>query len=240
MPVSLISDRCLQIRRFGFINCYLVRETDGLTLIDTAVGAARIIMEAARHLRQPLRRIVLTHAHADHVGSVDMVKKLAPDVHLFIGARDAQLLAEASRGVARRNMKLLPGEAPIPVKGSFKKVKTTPDTLLNENDAVGSLRVLATPGHTPGHISFLDERDGAFYAGDALCTFQETRLPFDPPSYFPLIKGGTWHDSTALRSIERLVDSGIKRVLAGHGPARESSRASLEQAIVHARRKVRA
>ena len=83
MPVRQISGNCLQIKRFNSVNCYLVRESEGLTLVDTALAAARIIREAARHLGQPIRRILLTHAHLDHVGSLDALKKLMPDAQIL-------------------------------------------------------------------------------------------------------------------------------------------------------------
>ena len=130
MPVQKISDHCLQIRRFNAMNCYLVREDDGLTVIDTAMASARILIHAARHLGQPIRRILLTHPHVDHVGSVDLLKKLAPDAQLIAGKRDSQLMAEAARGIKPADMTLLPGEPKTPVKGSFKKLKSSPEKLV--------------------------------------------------------------------------------------------------------------
>jgi glyoxylase-like metal-dependent hydrolase (beta-lactamase superfamily II) len=236
LPVSKISERCLQVRRFGLMNCYLVRESDGLTLIDTAMGAAAIILEASRHMGQPIRRILLTHAHADHVGSLDALKQRIPDAQVFIGTRESRLLAEAARGVKRDKMLLLPEEPQTPVKGAFRKVKTSPDTLVNEGDMVGSLRAINTPGHTPGHLAFLDERDGSLYAGDALVTFSEVRLPFDPHWTFPLPKGGTWHFGTSFASGERLGAVRFERILAGHGRAVEDTGAALRRALDHARR----
>lgn len=238
MPISQITEHCLQIRRFNCINCYLVRQEDGLTLIDTALGAARLIIAAAAGLGQPIRRVLLTHAHADHVGSLDSLKQRIPDVEVSMSGRDAQLLAEAATGIKPAAMKLLADEPQTPIKGGFKKVKTTPDNLLSEGDRVGSLRVVNTPGHTPGHVSFLDERDGSLFAGDALVTFKEIRLPFDPVWFFPLTKAPTWHAATAFASAERLAQLQLKRVLAGHGPMRENVQTELSAAVQRARRQL--
>ena len=220
------------------MNCYLVRESDGLTLIDTAIGAARIILEAARHLGQPIRRILLTHAHVDHVGSVDALCQRLPGLEIVASARDAQLLAEAARGVKRSQMTLLPGEPQTPVKGGFKKLKNLPGTLVNDKDSVGSLDVIATPGHTPGHIAFLDRRDGTLYAGDALTTFKEVRLPFDPPWYFPLPAFATWDSGLSLSSGRRLSALDFHRILPGHGAAVEGAHPALDRAIARGARKL--
>ncbi|HMQ34509.1 MAG TPA: MBL fold metallo-hydrolase, partial [Chloroflexaceae bacterium] len=54
------------------VNAYMVREEDGLTMIDAGLpGNARKYLAAAAGLGAPIRRIVLTHAHADHMGSLD-------------------------------------------------------------------------------------------------------------------------------------------------------------------------
>ena len=61
-----------QITRFGIVNAYLVEEDDGLTLIDTTVPrSADALRGAAAKLGRPIVRIALTHAHADHIGSLD-------------------------------------------------------------------------------------------------------------------------------------------------------------------------
>ena len=61
-----------RITRFGFVNAYLVREDDGLTVVDTMLWAgAKPILAAADQLGAPIVRIALTHAHGDHIGSLD-------------------------------------------------------------------------------------------------------------------------------------------------------------------------
>ena len=61
-----------RLTRFGMINCFLVKEDDGFTLVDTGLaGSAPGIRKAARSMDTPICRIVLTHAHIDHVGALD-------------------------------------------------------------------------------------------------------------------------------------------------------------------------
>src|SRR5512142_1892393 len=73
------------------INCYLVREDDGLTLVDTNwTKMAQPILEAAAKLGAPIRRIVLTHSHGDHVGSLDDLRKELPEAKVLLSAREAR------------------------------------------------------------------------------------------------------------------------------------------------------
>jgi glyoxylase-like metal-dependent hydrolase (beta-lactamase superfamily II) len=233
VPVCRISPHCLQIRRFGLVNCYLVSEGDGLTVVDTGLGAARIIIEAARQLEQPIRRIALTHAHMDHAGSVNALRKRLDNQKLrFLASeREVLLIQETNRGVKVKDLKLLEGEPREPVRGGFRKLDSEPNGKLCEGDMVGSLKVINSPGHTPGHIAFLDQRDGTLYAGDALETFGGVRLPFDPPWYFVFIKIATWHYPTALASGRKLAALEAKRVAPGHGPTLETTAAAWKTAL---------
>ena len=92
-----------RITRLGLVNAYLVEEDDGLTLIDTALPRSeKAIRAAAERLGRPIVRIVLTHAHQDHIGSLDALHALVPDAEVLVSARDARLLA--------KDMTLEPGE----------------------------------------------------------------------------------------------------------------------------------
>jgi len=63
------------------VNCYLVEEEDGLTLVDAALSrSAKGILREAGAIGKPIVRIVLTHAHSDHTGALDDLKQALPDV----------------------------------------------------------------------------------------------------------------------------------------------------------------
>ncbi|HEX5147201.1 MAG TPA: MBL fold metallo-hydrolase, partial [Conexibacter sp.] len=90
-----MNNLCTRVSRFGFVNAWLVREDDGLTLIDTTLPrSGKAILAAAQRLGAPIVRIALTHAHGDHVGSLDELAAALPGVEVVISARDARLLAK--------------------------------------------------------------------------------------------------------------------------------------------------
>ena len=95
MRVVQESENLFRLTRFGMINCFLVREADGFTLVDAGLrGSADSILGAASGLAGPIRRIVLTHAHIDHIGSLDTLMAALPTAELSMGKREARLLAK--------------------------------------------------------------------------------------------------------------------------------------------------
>lgn len=171
----------------GAVNVYLIKE-DPLTLIDTgpktneAIDALRAGLRNAGLSVSDLRRIVLTHAHEDHCGLARSLRDEAKDAEVFV--HDWETGHRAGRLEHEENLKLLqragvPEDEIQSMRRLYEDVRQYADSLEDDHctelvdgaelefDA-GSLRVIHTPGHTPGSCSFLREADRTIVAGDCV------------------------------------------------------------------------
>jgi len=220
MPVNRVS-------RFGFVNSYLVEEEDGLTVIDTMVPrSAKSILAAAEKLGKPITTILLTHPHTDHVGSLDELHAALPDAAVVVSERDARYLDKV--------MTLDPGEPQAKLRGGWPGAETKPTRTVAPGERVGSLEVVASPGHTPGHVSFLDLRDRTLYTGDAYSTPGGVATAAKGRPLFPLVSMATWHKPTAVESAKALRALEPARIAPGHGNVVESPGTAMDAAIERA------
>ena len=215
MPVN-------RICRLGAVNAYLVEEDDGLTLVDTMVPrSAGTILQAAAG--RPIKRIALTHAHGDHIGSLDALARELPGVEVLISGRDARLLA--------KDMTLDAGEPDAKPRGGYPGAETRPTRTVEAGDRVGSLEVIASPGHTPGHVAFHDTRDGTLYCGDTFSTLGGVATSAKVNPRFPLPALATWHRRTVLESAKALRELEPTRLAPGHGKVIDSPARAMDRAI---------
>jgi glyoxylase-like metal-dependent hydrolase (beta-lactamase superfamily II) len=225
MRTTSITENITQLTRLRFVNAYLVREADGFTLVDTTTGGATKALVAAAHAAGgKIRRIALTHGHGDHVGSLDALKaELGDAVQVLMPELDARIHA---------GEQVVDGKLP----GSWPKLATRPDVRLQPADRVGCLEVVASPGHSPGHVSFLDVRDGTLIAGDAFTSYGKVAIPTFYYPRFPLAAMATWNRQTTLDSARALRALDPTTLLVGHGPAVRAPAAAIDRALARASR----
>ncbi|HKP45130.1 MAG TPA: MBL fold metallo-hydrolase [Pyrinomonadaceae bacterium] len=171
----------------GPVNVYLIAQ-DPITLIDTgpktkeAHEALREGLRKARLHVSDIRRIVLTHAHEDHCGLARSLRDEAKDAEVLVhewetGHRVGRLEYEEHRQLLVRA-----GVPPEEIEGMrrmYEGVRKYADSFADDeygplwDDAElefdnGALRILHTPGHTPGSCSFIREADRTLIAGDCV------------------------------------------------------------------------
>lgn len=199
----------------GFVNAYLILGKGDVTLVDTGMpGSASAILAALEELgRGPgdVGRIILTHLHYDHTGSVTELREhlSAPavmhpaDAELLRQGRVARDLQPAPRFWARlmsAGMRGIPRTIdPIPVEEEVTDGQVLPDA--------ADARVIHVPGHAAGQIALLLPEDGGvLIAADAASRF----LRLDYPPVFEDLELGR-------ESLRRLAGEPFEIACFGHG-----------------------
>ena len=224
MSTTQINQNLIQINRFRFVNAFLVREDDGFTLVDTTVGGgADELIQAARSGGGEIRRIALTHGHGDHVGSLDALKqKLGNKVQVLMPELDARI----------HDGENVTGDKKPP--GSCPKITTKPDVRLTGGERIGSLEVIPTPGHTPGHVSFLDTRDRTVIVGDTLTSAGGLAVSNHFFWKFPFAAMATWDKGKDVESAKKLRALDPALLVVGHGGPVRAPAPELDKAIARA------
>ncbi len=141
-------------------NCYVVRRDESATdclIVDAGLDGSELIRFLQQHELHPVA-VVLTHGHADHIVGLAALRQSFPEVTTYIHTLDAGLLADP--------------EANLSAFAGLAFTAEPADVLLVEGDTVEEagvvLKVLHTPGHTPGGISLYAPSESTIFVGDTL------------------------------------------------------------------------
>jgi glyoxylase-like metal-dependent hydrolase (beta-lactamase superfamily II) len=235
--VTKLSERVVRLGS-PYVNWYLLEDGGRLTVVDAgAPGYRPQLGEACRLLgreESDVAAVVLTHAHADHVGVAEQLRTEL-GVPVLVHAGDEQL-ATTGKAMGKNEGSTLPylrhaaawkliwelgrngALKPRPVQ----EVQTFADG--DTLDVPGRLRVVHTPGHTDGHCSLVSA--DAVFVGDAVVSYN----PLTGTRGAQLMPKSFTHDvAQALDSLDRLtaLDGPL---LPGHGEPMPSPADAVEQA----------
>ena len=197
-------------------NQYLLIDPDGLTLIDAGMpGSHRKALSYLAGLGykpEDLKRILITHADFDHIGGLAALKA-ATGAHIFASPVEAQAMAEghASRPLNPRN-RITKWFFDLSAR-LFKPAPVQADELLSDGQilpVLGGLRVIETPGHTPGHLSFFAPSAGVLFCGDSIVS-EETGLRGSRGA-------NNWDQVKSDESVQKQAALGARILCSGHGP----------------------
>jgi glyoxylase-like metal-dependent hydrolase (beta-lactamase superfamily II) len=200
----------------SFVNFYLIAEPDGLTLIDTGLSRHfKTTLQAISHLdRSPadLKRIIITHSDGDHIGALADLKAIC-GARAYANPIEAQAI-EKARPSRELKMQSLQAQLFKLAQPLFKAKPAHIDELLEDGQVLpilGGLRVINTPGHTPGHISLYAPAAKILFCGDSMVAEKRGTLRCSSGM-------NTWDEEQARESVKIQAALGAEIICSGHGP----------------------
>jgi glyoxylase-like metal-dependent hydrolase (beta-lactamase superfamily II) len=189
-PATSLAPGVFRIPTAGkdLVNSFALLDEDGsVTLVDTGLkrAPARIVaaLESIGKHPRDVTRIVLTHVHPDHAGgAAEMVRRT--DAPVLVHGDDHGW-ATTGRITGANDRSTVMGRL-FARTGGAKIEPFTPGPPLTDGEVLpvaGGLRVVHTPGHSPGHVSLLHEPTGTLITGDALFNFRFLRRTRISPAF---------------------------------------------------------
>jgi glyoxylase-like metal-dependent hydrolase (beta-lactamase superfamily II) len=230
------------------VNVYVLREADGVTLVDAgwAIQEAQLHLESAlaelNHDLSDVKRFLVTHIHRDHYTLAVSIRRLFGS-EIALGEGERGSLELAKRDDWRPIQAVLPtlqraGAAPLIERLLDQLDRESladedweePDSWLRDfaRIPVGDrvLQAIATPGHTRGHLVFMDQSRGVMFTGDHLLPHITPSVGYEPNrSELPL--------RDYLESLKLMCDLPNLRLLPAHGPVSESTHVRARALLMH-------
>jgi glyoxylase-like metal-dependent hydrolase (beta-lactamase superfamily II) len=199
-------------------NVFALIDPDGVTLVDTGLphNHHRLLHFVARldGAARPIRRLLITHADRDHMGSVAALRELT-GARVYASRLEGEAMAQGRE--TRRLRVTGPYRLALAVlRPLFARTRPAhADEFVEDGQTLpffGGLTVLATPGHTPGHLSFYSAAHGVLFAGDSLRVIGK---------HLRVSSGPNTHDAArAQASAERQYALRPRLICCGHGAPR--------------------
>lgn len=209
-----------QQRPFPNANLLLVHGRESALVDSGFVGHAQDTVEWTRAMAGDITRVVNTHWHADHVGANGLFQEHG------VGVAASQPEAEA---VQRRD----PGCCLAEYLGQ-PVAPYTVDEVLHDRQIIRlgdtDWQVIATPGHTAGHLSLWQPEERILVVGDALSDYDV--------GWINVALDGPEAASTAVASLQRLVELEPRIILPAHGPIPDDTEVAFTNAMRRAQRLV--
>jgi glyoxylase-like metal-dependent hydrolase (beta-lactamase superfamily II) len=201
-----------QVRMLG-ADAFLIAE-ERLSLIDAGMVGSRMMLE--RYLRRigrrldELDRIICTHGHPDHIGGVNELIRDRPEVQVLIHPDDLAGLQLPFREAVARTPDPAARRGRLIQYLTRTPPKCTPVTDGEILPMLGGLRVVHTPGHTPGSICLYSDGLRLLFTGDVLQVIRG-RLTY-ASAFFS-------HDHAGARaSVDRLAELDVGTIALAHYP----------------------
>jgi glyoxylase-like metal-dependent hydrolase (beta-lactamase superfamily II) len=227
----------MEQQKGGHVHAFLLDDGAELTVIDTLfdTDAGRII-ERIRGIGrsvEDLKHIVLTHAHRSHLGGLATLKELSGatvyshewEADIVAGERTAQPVTPIPMRPIRTYWRVYYLQLGAAL-GRGKHPPCPVDATLEDGDTVGPVRVIHTPGHTPGHLAFWWPERRVLFAGDAIATY---------PEFGPGWPAFTLNPTQHRVSLRRMADLDADVLAVGHGDPITAGSAERMRSLVEGR-----